>query len=383
VNVGAGRRLTVVTLPLILWTVIGQLFFPGPVSADETRDRQWHLRYLDITAAHEISRGDGVIVGVVDSGVDAKHPDLSGAILAGTNFVGGDGRVDGNGHGTKMAGLIAARGQPGGNGTLGIAPGAQVLPIDAGINNFDSPRGIDWAVQNGARVISLSLGGSGEGDHLKASVERAIAADVVVVAAAGNRPEDKSVLYPARYPDVVAVAGVDRNGNHADVSVTGPEIDIAAPAVDIVGPGLNRGYPTGTGTSDATAIVAGVAALIRSKYPQLRAPEVIRRLTATATDKGPPGHDDEYGFGVVNPVGALTANVPAATTPSADSAQPPSEDPGDSTFDPVAVVLLSMFVIGAIAIAIGTVVAVRRSRRAGRSVPPSTVHVPGRGPPSP
>jgi len=349
-----------------------------PAMADETRDRQWHLRYLNVTAAHEISRGEGVKVGVVDSGVDAKHPDLSGAVLVGTDFVGGDGTIDGAGHGTRMAALIAARGQPGGNGSLGIAPAAQVLPIDAGLtSNSMSPEGVDWAVQHGARVICLALGSQSEPTRLIKAVERAIAADVVVVAAAGNRPEDKTVDYPARMPDVVAVAGVDRNGNHADVSVTGPEIDIAAPAVDIVAATINKTYASGTGTSDATAIVAGAAALVRSKFPDLKAPEVVRRLTATAVDKGAPGRDEEYGYGVVNLVGALTADVPAASTPSAGTAQPPSGN-DDSPFDPVAAVLMGLFLGGATTIAVVTVLAVRRSRRAARF----TAHVPGRGPPT-
>lgn len=139
--------------------------------------------------------------------------------------------------------------------------------------------------------------------------------------------------YPASEPGVIAVGGVDRRGNHAAVSVTGPEIDVVAPAVDIYSTGINGGYRVGTGTSDATAIVAGAAALIRSKYPDLPAQEVAHRLTATAIDKGLPGRDDEYGYGVIDLVAALTADVPplgfespSVTAPTSTAAHGNSDD---------------------------------------------------------
>jgi subtilisin family serine protease len=132
------------------------------------------------------------------------------------------------------------------------------------------------------------------------------------------------VAYPAAIPGVVAAAGVGRDGRHVDVSVTGPEVILAAPAVDIVSTGLDHGYRKGNGTSDATAIIAGAAALVRSKFPDLSAVEVVHRLTATADDKGPPGRDDEYGYGVLNIVKALTADVPplASASPTGDVAAP-------------------------------------------------------------
>lgn len=148
----------------------------------------------------------------------------------------------------------------------------------------------------------------------------------MVVAAAGNRPDDKKVIYPAAYPGVLAVGGVDRNGRHAEISVTGPEVVLAAPAVDIMTTGTRanggNGYHLGRGTSDATAIVAGAVALVRAKYPHLKAPEVIHRLTATATDKGAPGRDDQYGYGIVNIVKALTADVPPLPEASLVPANP-------------------------------------------------------------
>jgi subtilisin family serine protease len=138
------------------------------------------------------------------------------------------------------------------------------------------------------------------------------------------------VTYPARYQGVLAVAGVDRHGKHADFSVTGTPVVLSAPAVDIVSTGLlseNGGYRASEGTSDATAIIAGAAALVRSRFPQLSATEVVHRLTATADDKGPPGRDDLYGYGVVNLVKALTADVPPLQTPTT----PPAATPTTST----------------------------------------------------
>jgi subtilisin family serine protease len=154
-------------------------------------------------------------------------------------------------------------------------------------------------------------------------VEQAIAHDVVVVAGVGNRPESQSVQYPAAIPGVLAVAGVDQNGNHSSVSVTGPEVVIAAPSDNISSTGLNGTWQVSTGTSDATAIVAGAVALVRSKFPQLKAADVVRRLTSTAIDKGSPGRDNEYGYGILNIVGALTAEATASSSPTKTT--PPSQ----------------------------------------------------------
>lgn len=203
----------------------------------------------------------------------------------------------------------------------------------------------------------------------------ALKADVVVVAAAGNRPEATRVEWPAAYPGVIAAAGVDRDGNHAEVSVTGPEVVLAAPAVDIVSTnklGETR-YSTGTGTSSATAIIAGAAALVRAKYPDLSAAEVVHRLTATAVDKGPPGRDELYGYGVLDLVAALTADVPPMPSPTAASqttgpnlALPPIPEPDEprrlkALLTGVAYILLGSALL-AVAV-IGAALAARSRRR--------------------
>jgi len=207
-------------------------------------------------------------------------------------------------------------------------------------------QGIRWAAQHGARVISISRAVSGGDLLLQQVTEDAMAHDIVIVAAAGNKPEDQGVQWPAAIPGVVAVAGVDRDGNHSKVSVSGPEVVLAAPSDNISSTNAGGGYRVGTGTSDATAIVAGAVALVRSRFPQLKAAEVVRRLTAKAIDKGPPGRDNDYGYGIVNLVGALTADLPTQTTP-AITAEPTT--PTDRGQDPFRWWLIAIPVVVAVA----------------------------------
>jgi type VII secretion-associated serine protease mycosin len=364
VRSGVGRRAAAVaTLALV-----AAILVPTPARADEARARQWHLGFLNVAEAHKHSQGEGITVAVVDSGVDATHPDLTGVVGAGTDFHGGDGRRDPDGHGTAMAGLIAARGRPGGAGALGIAPAATILPVYRGSTDVVglADRAIDWAVEHGARVLCLAFGGAG-GTRLEEAVQRALAADVVVVAGVGNRPEATSVAAPARYPGVLAVAGVDANGNHAEISATGPETALAAPAVDVWSTATGGGYRKGTGTSDATAIIAGAAALVRAKYPHLKAPEVIHRLTATAIDKGKPGRDDEYGYGIVDLVAALTKDIPPAGAGGGDSKPEASAkaEPRRASKTVLGLALAGFLFALAAAGAGVFVVMYRRSRRAG------------------
>jgi type VII secretion-associated serine protease mycosin len=295
----------------------------GPTAPASARsDQQWYLDFLHIPQAQAISQGEGVVVAVVDTGVDGRHPDLAANVLPGTDLVtppaSADGRVDNDGHGTGMAGLIAAHG-----GVLGIAPKARILPVrvSAGLLDFGSSapaaEGIDWAVDHGAKVINLSWTQSTATSDVTRAVQRALASNVVVVAGAGNTSSSRQVGFPANLPGVLAVAGIDRNGNHAAVSVSGAEVVLAAPAVDILSTDLRvsgrTGYALSDGTSDATAIVSGVVALVRSRFPNISAAEVVHRLTATAIDRGPPGRDSDYGYGIVDPVKALTVDVPTLT----------------------------------------------------------------------
>ncbi|HEV7899909.1 MAG TPA: S8 family serine peptidase [Planosporangium sp.] len=302
-----------------------------PAVADSIRDRQWHLAYLNVAAAQAQSQGEGVVVAVVDSGVNGGHPDLAGNVLPGVDVSGAgapDGQTDAEGHGTAMASLIAGHGHGNGDGVLGIAPRAKIYPIrdapGATVTPEFAAAGIEAAVRSGAKVISISEGGSDD-LRMRAAVQSALAADIVVVAAMGNKPEKMLPDFPATYDSVVAVGATDQNGNVASISVTGSPMVLSAPGARIVSAD-KTGYAVGDGTSASTAIVAGAAALVRSKYPNLSAKEVVHRLTATATDKGPPGRDPQYGYGVLNLVGALTADVPPAA-PSTGPTRTPGPAP--------------------------------------------------------
>ncbi|WSZ80346.1 type VII secretion-associated serine protease mycosin [Micromonospora sp. NBC_00860] len=352
---------------------------PAPKDVERIRKDQWHLGYLKAKEAQRLSKGRGVIVAVPDTGV-TPHPDLRDNLLTGADIVlpeGGDGWQDENSHGTGMAGLIAAHGHPGNLGALGIAPEAKILPIRTSRTDQDGDSdnlaaGIDLAVAKGASVISISSV-AGPNSRLKRAVEMAMQANVVVVAGVGNRPRDEYVSFPAAYPGVVTVGGIDKNGSHASFSVSGPEIDVVAPAVDIYSTSIDGKYRKGTGTSDATAIVAGAAALIRSKYPYLPAREVAHRLTATAVDKGPPGRDDEYGYGVIDLVAALTADVPplgfeSVSAPAGTgSTTAVGAQPGDGSDGATARGLATLGVI--VAAGVGWAVIARRRRR-GDDPPP-------------
>ncbi|MFS8498552.1 MAG: type VII secretion-associated serine protease mycosin, partial [Micromonosporaceae bacterium] len=290
--------------------------------ADQVRDAQWHLDYLDLATAHQLTRGEGVTVAVIDSGVDATHPDLAGNVLPGIDLVDrdNDNAWTPEAHGTGVAGVIAAHGHgpDGGDGVLGVAPAATILPIRVSPDDDEQPtshlisEAIDEAVAAGATVINISLS-SGRSELDAAAVAEARRNDVVVVAAAGNRPDVETVTFPAALPGAVAVGATDRDGTHADFSVTGPELALSAPGSDIVTTGLNGEYVVASGTSVAAPMVAGAAALVRARFPDLSADEVVHRLVSTATDAGEPGWDEVYGHGIVNVVAALTADVPEFT----------------------------------------------------------------------
>ncbi|MFD6639807.1 S8 family serine peptidase [Micromonospora chalcea] len=339
---------------------------PARLELESSPEKQWHLQYLKATEAHTLNQGENVIVAVLDTGV-SPHPDLAGNLLEGADLIKGvpnGGRSDSSGHGTGMAGLIAATGE---GSTQGIAPQSKVLPVvvtppDGRGNPDVLAEGIDFAASRGAKVISISSVG-GASPKLVQAIRTATAADITIVAAAGNRPEDAFVGYPAIEESVIAVGGTDRTGNHAAVSVAGPEIDVVAPAVDIYSTGLNAGYRVGTGTSDATAIVAGAAALIRSKYPNLPAQEVAHRLTATAVDKGPPGRDDRYGYGVIDLVAALTADVPPLGFESSNVTPPASAEAAPEKGDDSATVR-GLATLGVLVAAGGGYLFWRRRRRA-------------------
>jgi type VII secretion-associated serine protease mycosin len=297
---------------------------PVPGYADWVRAAQWQLSTMHVRSAWSHSTGTGVVVAVLDSGVDASHPDLSGQVLPGADFVDGttDGRRDFVGHGTTTATLIAGRNDDS-TGVAGVAPEAKILPVRVldKQNKYDDAgtvaEGLRWAVDHGAQVVNLSLGGASRSDTLSTAISYAFAHDVVVIACTGNvvKGSPNSVWYPARQPGVVAVAGLAQaNGAVVGWSggLSGAETVLSAPAVDLLGakPG---GYWRVQGTSFAAPLVAGTAALIRAAWPSLDAANVINRMIRTADDLGPAGRDSQYGYGEVDAAAALTATVAPVT----------------------------------------------------------------------
>ena len=307
------------------------LLAPTLANAATVRQAQWFLDSVHAIEAQNISRGDGVVVCVLDSGVDATHPDLAGAVLPGKSFgesPAADARVDTEGHGTAMAGLIAARGG-GVNNALGVAPGASILPVAASSNVHDSlAEPIKYCVDNGAKVLNLSGGRPGalQQDE-KDAIAYAATHDVVVVVAMGNRKQIPEPNGFASLPGVIAVTGTTQSNGAWPDSWTGPTAGLSAPALNVTTfpkVKFSSGFSSDEGTSDSAAIVSGAAALVRAKFPTLNAANVINRLIVSATDLGTPGRDELYGYGLVDAQRALTMDVPQV-------AQNPLGEPASSS----------------------------------------------------
>ncbi|PYG99730.1 peptidase S8 [Arthrobacter stackebrandtii] len=330
----------------------------GGASADDIRDRQYWLSQSGIEAAWKVSKGEGVKVAVIDSGVDKSHPDLKGAMGPGTD-ISGAGDADGSKgigaepeHGTLVATMLGGRGHKtasptakpsakpkakssasakateepeagGPDGVIGVAPEAELLSVSVWLGsdnpsgkNIDDqiPAAVKWAVDQGAKVINMSLGSTSTAwpqswDDAFAYAEQR---DVVIVAAAGNRKSgSEQVGAPATIPGVLAVGGLDRDGSASvDSSSQGISLGVSAPAEDLIGGLPGGGYAQWSGTSGAAPIVSGVAALIRSKYPDMSAAQVINRIISTAKPAGDGVPNAIYGYGILDAEAALTADVP-------------------------------------------------------------------------
>ncbi|MFF2953545.1 type VII secretion-associated serine protease mycosin [Kitasatospora sp. NPDC057965] len=295
----------------------------GPACADNVRDAQWPLAtYQAETAIWPVSKGEGVTVAVIDSGVLKEHQDLTGQVLAGADFTGDntDGTVDNDGHGTGMASLIAGHGHGSGAGIKGLAPQAKILPIRITLDGeslsdrSETAKAIRYAVDHGAKVINMSIAGpSGADPDERAAVKYARDKDVVLVAGVGNKGDKGgAVEYPAAFPGVVAVGAVDQNGLIWSKSSSGPETTLVAPGAEVphATAKATNGYGMGNGTSGATAYVSATAALIRAKYPELSAGQVINRMIKSAAPPadGSAVPNARYGYGVLSPAKALEAN---------------------------------------------------------------------------
>ncbi|QKV74011.1 type VII secretion-associated serine protease mycosin [Amycolatopsis sp. Hca4] len=353
----------------LLWTVLpaapasAQQATPAPLPAEQKGclpppgsaepGVPWAQQRLVPERVWPLTRGAGVTVGVVDTGVDAQTPQLAGGRvrpgLDVANPGGGPADTDCFGHGTFVAGIIAAGPRPD-TGFSGIAPEATILPIRCATPTPDgSPPvltavqmadGITAAVDGGARVINISASTNTPDPHLADAVRHAADRDVLVVASAANSAQQGDpVTYPAAFSGVLAVGAVDATGKKADFSQTGAFLSLVAPGVGVtsVGPG-GAGHWLGSGTSYAAPFVAGVAALVRAYHPQLSAPQVKRRLELTADHPAAALPDPGFGWGTVNPVAAVTTVLPEETgglgpvvTPAPAPAAPAAPAAGSGT----------------------------------------------------
>lgn len=308
----------------------GGVLLPGslaePAHADSVRDRQYWLDSLGIREAWSVTRGEGVVIAILDSGVDATHPDLAGVVIGGTDVSGRGGPTgteplgpEGRNHGTMVASLAAGRGSSPGNGVIGAAPAASILSISLAFGSGERSgddqiaEGVIWAVDNGADIISLSLTRnqitwpeSWDDAFLYAEEN-----DVVVIAAAGNRGSGTDqVAAPATMPGVIAVGGVTRAGRASTgASTEGITIGVMAPSEGLVGAVPGGGHSSLQGTSGATPIVAGIAALVRAAHPDLDAAGVVNRIISTARPVTSVVPDPDYGYGIVDAAAAVSAEV--------------------------------------------------------------------------
>ncbi len=341
----ARRPAGLTTLAAALLAAMATALLPGAPAAyaDSIRSQQWPLTALHAHQAWDITKGKGITVAVLDTGVDANHPDLTGQVLSGTDLI-GFGATPGDSswarHGTAMAGIIAGHGHGPGDseGVMGIAPEAKILPVRVILEDTDPKRkqarasrggalaqGIRWAADHGADVINLSLGDDSKTAHPDAdedeAIQYALGKGIVVVASAGNSGQHGDpASYPAAYPGVIAVAALDDDGHRAAFSTRRWYADVGAPGVNVVIADPDHHYYEGWGTSAASAYVSGVVALVRSDYPRLSPVQIKALLEETARDRPTHGRDDAVGSGLVDPVAALAAAAklhPRPQTPAA------------------------------------------------------------------
>jgi type VII secretion-associated serine protease mycosin len=355
---------------------------------DVIKSTPWSLQRILLDQLWEQATGKDVKVAVIDTGVDSSNTQLRGAMGSGSkSYVGGSGTQDLEGHGTRVAGIIAARPAKG-TGFVGLAPGAEIISYrytggeNKQGNSGTMSQAIAAAVAAGAKIINISSDTANKEDNegLRRAVANAVEAGALIVAAAGNDGADgkPANTYPAAYPGVLAVAASDRNDERAFFSQAGDFVDVAAPGVGMVSTVPKGGQCTADGTSFAAPYVAGVAALLKQKYPDWNAAQIATRIEETAQRPGR-GPNQYIGWGVVDPVAALSDTSTPGTSPTPD----PPVTAGSGGVIPMAVTMgeseaererrVAIYVLGtglALALVVaGSGVAVRdwRSRRVGRA----------------
>jgi subtilisin family serine protease len=289
-------------------------------NADAGDPAQYVLKKLHLAEAHRITRGDKVVIALIDSQIDANQPNLAGAVT--DRYDAGCGATAPELHGTGMAGAIASHGQ-----LLGVAPQATIIAICAfGGASTGQPqatsikilKGLDYAIQRGARIVNMSFAGPHD-PALSQALQIAREKGILVVAAAGNKGPKSPPLYPGADPNVMAVTATDENDGLFSGANQGAYVSIAAPGVNILVPAPGGGVQLTTGTSVATANVSGVAALLIAHKPSLTPEEIRAILVRTAKHLGPRGINPQFGAGLVDPLKALELVVSATPAPQQDS----------------------------------------------------------------
>lgn len=382
-----------------------------PAHAESVREQQWHLDAMGADKMWKVSKGEGVVVAVIDSGVDDTIADLRGQVLPGKDFsrLSGDENNDVDNHGTGMASLIAGTGARGDiEGSFGLAPKAKILPIRLVYNQerlyekdrVDSfsvgmAKAIRFAADSEAKVINISVGSSVDriGPELEQAVRYALTKNKLIFAAVGNSADsDNKPEYPAATPGVVGVGGLGKKAAWWAKSQTGPQVDLAAPAENIVN-ACSKGTQlcSGSGTSAATALTSASAALIWSKHPDWTNNQVLRVMLNTAgKPKSGKERTDYLGYGTIRPLRALTtpgdpgpadvyplpdlaaAEASASPSVSASASAAPAPSQADSTPPPAAApseeggntgLWIALGVGAAVLVGGGVTAAVLRSRR--------------------
>jgi type VII secretion-associated serine protease mycosin len=326
----------------------------GPI--DLIRSREWPLTALHVPQAWKYSKGAGVTVAVLDTGVDGRHPDLVGRVIQGPDYT-GRGRRPGSPywgrHGTAMASIIAGHGHGPGHtsGVMGVAPLAKILSIRVTWENDDPERtdrdqinrtgdavakGIKYAVDHGAQIINMSLGGGKmiyNGNPIEEEAVRyALSRGAMLIASAGNDGAGLNrTNFPAAYPGVLAVGAVDKTMRPAKFTNRHDYVSVAAPGVDIVSADAGRSYVQGTGTSPSAAIVAGIAALVRSNCPTLSPDQTRLALERGTTHRPPGGRNTKIGAGVTDAVKAIYAGHQICKTPPTSQPVPAAAQPAGAT----------------------------------------------------
>jgi hypothetical protein len=287
--------------------------------APATESVQYVVAKWRLADVHRVAKGNNVLVAMIDSEVDQRHPDLVGAIADRLEPIGIEFKPQL--HGTGMAGAIASHRR-----LVGVAPAARILAVNAfgadgdGIYGTTEQilKGIDWAINKGARVINMSFAGPRD-PLVQLALKKAYDKGIVLVAAAGNAGPQSEPLFPAADPNVIAVTATDANDALMPQANRGRHIAVAAPGVDILVPAPNAQYQMTSGTSVAAAHVSGVVALLIERKPDADPESIRRALQTTAKDLGPRGRDDQFGWGLIDPYLAMLAlgmnNVANARAP--------------------------------------------------------------------